>query len=77
MPMDPCLVRNLVGPYFRERADLERTMNFLLPLRCAVLWGGALSRDTVPIQNQPCLCPELPCTRVRVKETNDCAVEYN
>ena len=22
--------------------------------------GGALSRDTPPIQNQPCLCPELP-----------------
>ena len=22
--------------------------------------GGALSRDTLPIQNQPCLSPELP-----------------
>ena len=22
--------------------------------------AGALSRDRVPIQNQPCLCPELP-----------------
>ena len=22
--------------------------------------GGALSWDTLPMQNQPCLCPELP-----------------
>ena len=22
--------------------------------------GGALSQDTLPIQNQPCLCPDLP-----------------
>ena len=22
--------------------------------------GGALSRNTLPIQNQPCLCPDLP-----------------